>query len=214
MRNDQNKKFVLNLVYAAIAAGVPLRAAAQEVAAVPSLGKIEVTGTNIKRTEGESGLPVQVMTREELLNGGVQTMQDVLTASAGPMRLSSTLIALFAVVAGLLAYLGIYGVVSYAVAQRTREIGIRVALGANRVSVLRLIVGDGLKMAALGVVAGAAGTWMLVSTIRSLLYEVNPADPAVLMATCGGAFLLAAVASLVPAIRVMQVDPSVALRVE
>jgi ABC-type antimicrobial peptide transport system permease subunit len=143
-----------------------------------------------------------------------QTMQEVVTASAGPMRLSSTLIALFAVVAGLLACLGIYGVVSYAVAQRTREIGIRVALGANRVSVLRLIVGDGLKMAALGVVAGAAGTWMLVSTIRSLLYEVNPADPAVLMATCGGAFLLAAVASLVPAIRVMQVDPSVALRVE
>jgi putative ABC transport system permease protein len=143
-----------------------------------------------------------------------QTMEAVMTASAGSMRLSSTLTLLFAAVAGLLACLGIYGLVSYGVAQRTREIGIRVALGANPVSVLRLIVGDGVKMAALGVVLGALGTWALTSTIRSLLYEVSPGDPIVLAATCGGAFVIAALASLVPALRVMRVDPSIALRVE
>jgi len=142
------------------------------------------------------------------------TMEAIMTASTGSMRLSSTLTALFAVVAGLLACLGIYGLVSYAVAQRTREIGIRVALGANPVSVVRLIVGDGVKLASIGVAVGAAGTWLLTSTIRSLLYEVSPADPAVLAATCVGAFVLTALASLVPAVRVMRVDPSVALRVE
>jgi putative ABC transport system permease protein len=143
-----------------------------------------------------------------------QTMEAVVTASAGSMRLSSTLTTLFALVAGLLACLGIYGLVSYGVAQRTREIGIRVALGANPVSVLRLIVGDGVRMAALGVALGAGGTWALTSTIRSLLYEVSPTDPVVLASTCLGAFALAALASLIPAVRVMRVDPSTALRVE
>jgi putative ABC transport system permease protein len=142
------------------------------------------------------------------------TMEAIITVSTGSMRLSSTLTALFAFVAGLLACLGIFGLVSYAVAQRTREIGIRVALGANPVSVLRLIVGDGVKLASIGIAFGAVGTWLLTSTIRSLLYEVSPSDPAVLAATCAGAFVLTALASLIPAMRVMRVDPSIALRVE
>src|SRR5262249_3386954 len=143
-----------------------------------------------------------------------QTMEAVVTASAGSMRLQSTLASLFALVAGVLACLGIYGLVSYAVAQRTREIGIRIALGANPVAVLRLVVGDGVRLAAYGVAIGAAGTWMLTSTLRSMLYEVSPTDPMVLAATCAAALLLATSASLVPALRVMRVDPSVALRVE
>jgi putative ABC transport system permease protein len=80
--------------------------------------------------------------------------------------------------------------------------------------VLRLIVGDGVKLASIGVAVGAVGTWLLTSTIRSLLYEVSPSDPIVLAATCAGAFVLTALASLIPAVRVMRVDPSVALRVE
>jgi predicted permease len=143
-----------------------------------------------------------------------QTMDAVVGGSAGAARLSSTLTSLFAVLAGVLACLGIAGLVSYAVAQRTREIGIRVALGANPLVVLKMIVADGLKLAAYGVVIGALGTWALTGTLRSLLYEVSPADPVVLGATCAGALLLTAVASLVPALRVMRVDPSVALRVE
>ncbi len=176
--------------------GVAVRAEGDAVALLPSLRE------RISRLDPD--LPIV----------RPQTMEAVMTASSGPMRLSSTLTTLFAVVAGLLACLGIYGLVSYAVAQRTREIGIRIALGADPRSVLRLVVGDGLKLAAGGVVLGAVGTWMLTSTIRSLLYEVSPNDPTVLAATCGGAFVLAALASLVPAIRVMRVDPSVALRVE
>src|SRR5690242_3452513 len=89
MRNDQSKKLILKLAYSAIVAGVAGRAAAEEAAAVLSLDRIEVTGTNIKRTEGESGLPVQVMTREELLNGGVQSMQDVLNRISANQSLGS-----------------------------------------------------------------------------------------------------------------------------
>jgi ABC-type antimicrobial peptide transport system permease subunit len=117
-------------------------------------------------------------------------------------------------VAGILACLGVYGLVSYAVAQRSREIGIRVALGANPLAVLRLIVGDGVRLAAYGVVAGVVGTWALTSTLRTLLYEVSPTDPAVLVGTSVAALVLTGVASIVPAFRVLRVDPSVALRVE
>jgi putative ABC transport system permease protein len=143
-----------------------------------------------------------------------QTMEAVVTTSAGSRRLSSTLTSLFAIVAGLLACLGIYGLVSYAVAQRTREIGIRVALGANPIAVLRMVVADGLRLAAYGVVGGAIGTWALTSTLQTLLYEVSPADPTVLVSTSAAALLLAAAASFVPALRVLRVDPSAALRVE
>jgi putative ABC transport system permease protein len=143
-----------------------------------------------------------------------QTMEAVVTASAGPMRMASTLTSLFAIVAGILACLGVYGLVSYAVAQRTREIGIRVALGANPLAVLRMVVGDGVRLAAYGVVAGAAGTWALTSTLRTLLYEVSPTDPAVLIGTSIAALVLTSVASIVPAFRVLRVDPSAALRVE
>jgi predicted permease len=143
-----------------------------------------------------------------------QTMEAVVTAAAGSMRLSSTLTLLFAVVAGILASLGVYGLVSYAVAQRTREIGIRVALGANPIAVARMVVGDGVRLAAYGVVAGALGTWALTSTLRTILYEVSPTDPVVLVSTSAAALVLTAVASLVPALRVLRVDPSSALRVE
>jgi ABC-type antimicrobial peptide transport system permease subunit len=104
--------------------------------------------------------------------------------------------------------------VSYAVAQRTREIGIRVALGADPFAVLRLVVADGVRLAIYGVLAGAVGTWALTGTLRTLLYEVSPADPLVLAGTAVAALVLASVASLVPALRVLRVDPSVALRVD
>jgi putative ABC transport system permease protein len=143
-----------------------------------------------------------------------QTMEAVVAASVGSARLSSTLTSLFAVVAGILACLGVYGLVSYAVAQRTREIGIRVALGADPIAVARMVVGDGVRLAAYGVVAGAIGTWALTSTLRTLLYEVSPTDPVVLVVMSAAALVVTAVASLVPALRVLRVDPSTALRVE
>ena len=144
----------------------------------------------------------------------VQTMDDIVEASTGGARLSSVLTAMFALVAALLAGLGIYSLIAYSVAQRTREIGIRMALGADRRAVARLVVGEGLGLAAIGLAAGQAGAMFLTQTIETLLYEVSPTDPAVLGATCAGVLALAALASLVPAVRALRVDPASALRAE
>ena len=143
-----------------------------------------------------------------------QMMATAVEASVGSMRLSSTLTVLFALLAALLATVGIYSLIAYSVAQRTREIGIRVALGANAASVLRLIVGEGLVLAIVGLGIGLAGTWALTSTVRTMLYEVSPLDPAVLAGTCAGVLVVTMAACLVPATRVLRVDPTLALRSE
>jgi putative ABC transport system permease protein len=143
-----------------------------------------------------------------------QTMISVVDASTGSMRLSSTLTSVFAILAALLAAVGIYSLVSYSVASRTREIGIRVALGAHPSSVLRLVLGEGLTLAGVGLVLGIAVTWWLAGTLRSMLFDVSPVDPVVLAATAAAVLALTGVASFVPAWRVMRVDPTVALRSE
>jgi putative ABC transport system permease protein len=143
-----------------------------------------------------------------------QTMQTLVSASTGSMRLSSTLTSVFAVLAALLAAVGIYSLVAYSVATRTREIGIRVALGAEPASVLRLIVGEGLSLAAIGLMLGLAGTYSLVGVLQSMLFEVSALDPIVLLATAAAVLLVTALASSVPAWRVMRIDPTVALRSE
>src|SRR5262249_35061217 len=99
-----------------------------------------------------------------------QTMTNVVDASTGPMRLSSTLTSVFAILAALLAAVGIYSLVSYSVASRTREIGIRVALGAHPSSVLRLVLAEGLALGGIGLALGIAGTWWLAGTLRSMLF--------------------------------------------
>jgi len=143
-----------------------------------------------------------------------QTMESVVESSAGSMRLSSTLTTVFALLAALLASVGIYSLVSCSVASRTREIGIRVALGAKPVSVLRLIIGEGLRLAAAGLVIGVIGTFALAGTLKSMLFEVSPVDPLVLFATAVAVLILTGIASFVPAWRVMRVNPTVALRTE
>jgi predicted permease len=143
-----------------------------------------------------------------------QTMVSVVDASAGSARLSSTLTSVFALLAALLACVGIYSLVSYSVASRTREIGVRVALGAEPASVLRMIVGEGVWLAAIGLAAGAAATVLLASSLKSMLFGVSPLDPLVLAATAAAVLALSAAASFVPAWRVMRVDPTVALRAE
>jgi predicted lysophospholipase L1 biosynthesis ABC-type transport system permease subunit len=141
-----------------------------------------------------------------------QTMQAVVEAAAGNSRLSSVLTAVFAMLAALLASLGIYSLIAYSVAERTRELGIRVALGADRGAVVRLIVGEGLGLAAIGIGIGLVGSWLLTGTLRTQLYEVSPIDPLVLSLTCGAVLLVTALASYVPARRALRVDPMVALR--
>jgi putative ABC transport system permease protein len=143
-----------------------------------------------------------------------QTLASVVDAAAGGTRLSSTLTAVFALLAGLLASVGIYSLIAYSVAERTRELGIRIALGADRRAVVRLIVGEGLRLAAIGLAIGLAGAWLLTGTLRTLLYEVSPLDPAVLAGTAAAVLLVTAVASYVPARRALGVDPIAALRAE
>jgi putative ABC transport system permease protein len=144
----------------------------------------------------------------------VRPMNTIVDASTGETRMSSLLTSVFALVAALLASVGIYSLIAYSVAQRTREIGIRVALGADRRAVLRLIVGEGLTLASIGLVVGVGGALVLTRTLETMLYEVSPTDPGVLVLTCMGVLLVATLASLVPSIRALRVDPAIALRAE
>src|SRR5262249_47586165 len=143
-----------------------------------------------------------------------QTMTNVVDASTGPMRLSSTLTSVFAILAALLAAVGISSLVSYSVASRTREIGIRVALGAHPSSVLRLVLAEGLALGGIGLALGIAGTWWLAGTLRSMLFDVSPVDPVVLATTAAAVLALTGLASFVPAWRVVRGDPTVRLRSE
>jgi putative ABC transport system permease protein len=141
-----------------------------------------------------------------------QTMTAVVEAAAGGTRLSSALTSMFALLAALLASVGIYSLIAYSVAERTRELGIRVALGADRRAVVRLIVGEGLVLGGIGVAIGLAGAALLTGTLKTMLYEVSPIDPGVLAATCVAVLLVTTLASYVPARRALRVDPMVALR--
>jgi predicted permease len=143
-----------------------------------------------------------------------QILASVVADSLGDRRFQMTLLGLFALVALALAGQGIYGVMALSVAQRTREIGIRMALGADRVALVRKVVGGGLRMALLGVALGLAGALAATRVLASLVYGVSTTDPLTLAAT--GALLLgaAALASWVPAMRAARVDPAVSLRAE
>jgi predicted permease len=144
----------------------------------------------------------------------VRTMEEVLSNSIARQRFSTLLLGIFASLALLLAAVGIYGVMSYAVAQRTREIGIRMALGAQAGSVLRLMIGQGLKLASAGVVLGLAGALLLTRLMSSLLFGVSATDPLTLVTISLVLVGVALLASYIPARRAAKVDPLVALRYE
>jgi ABC-type antimicrobial peptide transport system permease subunit len=132
-------------------------------------------------------------------------------AVASP-RLTATLLASFAGLALLVTALGIGGLIAYSVAQRTRELGIRMALGARPLAVLGLILGQGLRLVALGCLLGGGGAILLGHSMRSLLFETAPADPLALMGAAALLVAVAAGASLVPASRASRIDPNSALR--
>jgi len=144
----------------------------------------------------------------------VKSMEIRVSESLGARRFAVTLLGFFAVLAVGLAAIGIYGVISYSVTQRTQELGIRLALGAKRWQIFRLVLGQGMMLTAVGVVAGLLVSSYLVKWLSSQLFEVNRFDPATFAATAIILALVAAVACYLPALRATRVDPLVALRYE
>jgi putative ABC transport system permease protein len=145
---------------------------------------------------------------------GITTLTEMVGDSIDQPRFLAALALAFAMMALVLAGIGIYGVMAYSVSQRTAEIGVRMALGATRRDVFRLVVGDGLRLAAAGVLIGSAGSLLVAQSLRSMLFGVRPGDPATLAVTAAALVSVAALACVIPARRATRVDPIVALRAE
>jgi putative ABC transport system permease protein len=144
----------------------------------------------------------------------VRTMEQAVAQSIAARRFSMLLLTVFAVVALALASLGIYGLMSYAVAQRAREIGVRMALGAQAPDVLKLVIGQGMKLALAGVALGLVASLALTRTMKTLLFGVSATDPATFTAIALLLVLVALLACWIPARQAMRVDPMIALRCE
>jgi predicted permease len=150
----------------------------------------------------------------ELPVSDVLTMEQIIGESLGNQRFSATLVLAFAVLSLVLASVGLYGVLSYLMTQRMTEIGIRIALGAQREQVLRLMLGDGLRPALYGLVLGLGASVGAARLIRTMLYGTEPLDPMVFAAVSGMLLMVAALACAVPAWRASRLDPMQALRME
>jgi putative ABC transport system permease protein len=144
----------------------------------------------------------------------VETLQDVITESITAARMNSVLLGCFAAVALLLAAIGLYGVLSYAVTQRTREVGIRLALGAQRSDIFRLIVGGGMRIVGIGLMIGLLAAFIFTRLLATLLYGVGPTDPVTFGLVIALLGVVAFLANYLPAYRAMRVNPTVALRYE
>jgi putative ABC transport system permease protein len=150
----------------------------------------------------------------ELVVANVKTMDEVVSESVAQRRVTMTMLAIFAGAALLLAAVGIYGVIAYSVTQRTQEIGIRMALGAQRADVLRMVIRQALILAAAGIIAGGLGAFFLTRLMEGLLFEVKPADPVTFAAVSALLATVALLASYIPGRRATRVDPVIALRAE
>jgi ABC-type antimicrobial peptide transport system permease subunit len=144
----------------------------------------------------------------------ILTMEQMIGESTADSSFDATLVLAFAVLSLMLAAVGLYGVLAYLVTQRTTEIGIRIALGAQREQVMRLVLLDGLRPALMGLVAGIGGSFAAARLIRSVLYGTSPFDASVFVAVVITLLLVAAAACSLPAWRASRLDPMQALRME
>jgi predicted lysophospholipase L1 biosynthesis ABC-type transport system permease subunit len=154
---------------------------------------------------------VQALDRNQPISA-VKTMEDLVEDQVGQRRLLVELLGSFAGVALLLALIGIYGIIAYSVAQRTQEVGIRRALGAQRIDILRIVVGQGLILALAGIVIGLGGALALTRVMKALLFHVSTTDPATFAGIALLFLLVALIASYIPARRATRIDPMSALR--
>jgi putative ABC transport system permease protein len=145
---------------------------------------------------------------------GMTSMEDVVSRSVAAPRFYAFLLSIFSAAALALAAIGIYGVLSYAVAARTREIGVRIAIGAQRKDVVGMVLGDATRLAAIGLGAGIVGALFLTRLLSGILFDVRPFDPATYGAVSAILFAAALLAALVPARRASSIDPMAALRQE
>jgi ABC-type antimicrobial peptide transport system permease subunit len=141
-------------------------------------------------------------------------MEQVFLDSVAQPRMQLMLLLLFGGIAALLAIVGIYGLAAYSVAQRVREIGIRVALGAQPADVGRMVLRESVLLGAAGTAIGVCGALALTRVLRTLLFETTPTDPVTLAAAAGMVLVIVLLATLIPARRAAQVDPTIALRYE
>jgi putative ABC transport system permease protein len=141
-------------------------------------------------------------------------MSEVVSAASGQPRFTSLVMSFFAIIAFFLAALGLYGILAYSVEQRFREIGVRVALGADKREIFRLIIGNGMRLTLLGVAVGVPVTLALTRLMSGMLSGVTSADPLTYVAVVGMLLISALLASYFPARRATRIDPIVALRAE
>jgi len=144
----------------------------------------------------------------------VRTMASVMQEAIAQQRMAQVVLTMFAAVALLLASIGLYGLVAHSVTERTQEIGVRMAMGAQGRDVLRLMLANGLSMTALGAVAGVVGAALLAGSLESLLYGVRPIDPLTFVSVVALLLVTSLVACLIPAARATRIAPTIALRSE
>jgi len=150
----------------------------------------------------------------ELPLADIKSMPERVSSSVVSRRAAMILCLVFGSLALTLAAVGLYGVLAYTVTQRTREFGIRVALGAGVRDVMRMVLGNGLKLAGIGLAIGIAGSLALTRLMTTLLYDVRPTDPVVFLIAAVILALVALIASLVPSLRAVRIKPAIALRYE
>jgi putative ABC transport system permease protein len=172
------------------------------------------------RTAADSGALSEAIRREvqavdqSIPVFGIQTMDDVVAKNLSARRFALEILGIFAIVAFLLACIGIYGVVAYTLSQRTGEIGLRMALGAQRSDILRIVLGEGALIVVAGVGAGLFGSVLLTRFLQTMLFEIKPTDPITFTALTILLAGVALMASFIPARRASRIDPLVALRHE
>ncbi len=187
---------------------------------IPYAEGIDRRATIVVRTSGDPNLmslPVQKVMREidtDLPAVTVQTIDDLREGGTQQSRFGLSLVGLFAGLAVVLASIGLYGVLTYSVGQRTNEFGIRMALGADGAAITKLVLWQGMKPAAAGIVVGVLGGLAATSLLRSVLFEVSPNDPAVMVGVALLIGVIAIAASFIPAWRATRIDPVLALRAE